>query len=83
MLAMTIDVAIASTARPVPFPEGFVWGSTTSSYQIEGTATQDGAGRASGTVSAPFRGDQGRTDGAVACDHYHRRRRIALMGGST
>jgi len=55
------------------FPDGFVWGAATSSYQIEGAAAEDGKGpsvwdlftRRPGVI---WHGH----DGQVACDHYHR-----------
>ena len=56
-----------------PFPADFVFGFATSSYQIEGAATEDGRGpsiwdtfcRTPGKVAHGHHGD-------VACDHYHR-----------
>src|SRR5690625_3581864 len=63
------------------FPPGFLWGSATASYQIEGATNQDGRtdsiwdafARVSGAV---LNGD----DGSVAADHYHRYRDdVALM----
>jgi beta-glucosidase len=63
------------------FPPGFVWGSATSSYQIEGGANEDGRGesiwdRFCKTASNIRDG----SSGDVACDHYHRwREDIALM----
>ncbi len=62
------------------FPPGFVWGVSTSSYQIEGAAREDGRGDSiwdtfsrKGKVSNNDTGD-------VACDHYHRYREdVALM----
>ncbi|MDP8998606.1 MAG: GH1 family beta-glucosidase [Myxococcota bacterium] len=63
------------------FPKGFVWGSATSSYQIEGGANEDGRGesiwdRFAKTPSNILDG----SSGDVACDHYHRfRDDIALM----
>lgn len=55
------------------FPEGFVWGAATASYQIEGAAAEDGRGpsiwdtfsRVPGAVLDGHTGD-------VAADHYHR-----------
>ncbi len=54
-------------------PPGFIWGVSTSSYQIEGAANADGRGlsiwdtycRQSGRIANGDTGD-------VACDHYHR-----------
>ena len=55
------------------FPESFLWGTATASYQIEGGAFEDGRGytvwddfcRTPGKVFSMHNGD-------VACDHYHR-----------
>ncbi|MBC8536596.1 GH1 family beta-glucosidase [Feifania hominis] len=63
------------------FPKNFEWGVATSSYQIEGAALEDG--RTAGIWDA-FCEDHSRiadgSDGAVACDHYHRfREDVALM----
>ena len=63
------------------FPEGFIWGASTASYQIEGAAAEDGRGRSiwdtfSHTPGKVVNGDTG----DVACDHYHRfPEDIALM----
>lgn len=63
------------------FPEGFLWGTATSAYQIEGSPLADGAGpsiwhRFSHTPGRTHNGDTG----DVACDHYHRfETDIALM----
>ena len=63
------------------FPENFVWGAATASYQIEGAFDEDGKGpsvwdafcRWPGKVYAGDTGD-------VACDHYHRYREdVQLM----
>ena len=55
------------------FPEGFLWGASTSAYQIEGAVRADGRGesiwdRFSHTPGHVVNGDTG----DVACDHYHR-----------
>ena len=55
------------------FPDDFVWGVATSSFQIEGASQADGKGasiwdefcRQSGAIADGSNGD-------VACDHYHR-----------
>lgn len=65
----------------ITFPEGFVWGVATASYQIEGGAEADGrAPSIWDTFSAtPGKVKNGDT-GMVACDHYNRYRDdIALM----
>ncbi len=65
----------------ITFPENFIWGAATASYQIEGAWNEDGKGesiwdRFSHTPGKIERGDSG----DVACDHYHRwREDIALM----
>lgn len=55
------------------FPEGFVWGSATAAYQIEGAVNEGGrAPSVWDTFSElPGRVREGQT-GRVACDHYHR-----------
>ncbi len=63
------------------FPEGFVWGVATASYQIEGAVNADGRlpsiwDTFSATPGKVLNGDTGE----VACDHYHRYLQdIALM----
>src|ERR1700733_10975519 len=63
----------AAMADEIMFPENFVWGASTSSYQIEGAADADGRGKSIWGVfsHAPGRVEGGDTRG-VACDHYHR-----------
>lgn len=55
------------------FPEGFIWGTATSSYQIEGAANLDGKGPSiwDAFASIPGKTYQGDT-GKIACDHYHK-----------
>lgn len=55
------------------FPDGFLWGAATSSYQIEGAVAEDGRSESvwDRFCRIPGRVMNGDT-GAVACDHYHR-----------
>src|SRR5690242_10281456 len=63
------------------FPEGFLWGSATASYQIEGSPLADGAGASIWHTFSHTPGViAGDDNGDVACDHYHRwQGDIALM----
>jgi beta-glucosidase len=62
------------------FPNGFLWGTATSSYQIEGAVTEDGRGpsiwdrfsHTPGTISDGSNGD-------TATDHYHRYKEDILL----
>ena len=63
------------------FPDGFLWGAATASYQIEGAVAEDGRGP---SIWDTFAATPGRVDGGdtgtVADDHYHRTAQdIALM----
>jgi beta-glucosidase len=78
-----IDVApqgpIAAAGRS--FPEGFLWGSATASYQVEGAALLDGRGT---TIWDTFSHTPGKVangdTGDVADDSYHRYREdVQLM----
>jgi len=55
------------------FPDDFIWGTATSSYQIEGASDADGKGPSiwDAFSSIPGKTHNGET-GAIACDHYHR-----------
>jgi len=67
--------AHAATATPLthPFPDDFVWGAATSSYQIEGAVEQDGRGPSIWDTLCQRAGAiADGSSGAVACDHYHR-----------
>ena len=63
----------APTGHPKRFPDGFVWGTATAAYQIEGAVAEDGRlpsiwdtfSHRPGKVAGGDTGD-------VACDHYHR-----------
>jgi beta-glucosidase len=55
------------------FPDDFLWGTATASYQIEGAVGEGGRGASiwdtfSHTPGKVYRGDTG----DIACDHYHR-----------
>jgi beta-glucosidase len=70
--------AAESTMR---FPDGFVWGAATSSFQIEGAPDTDGK---SPSIWDTFCRQEGSildgSDGNRACEHYHRYRAdVALM----
>lgn len=68
-------------AESFEFPQGFLWGSATSAYQIEGSPLADGAGPSiwHRFVRTPGMVKDGDT-GDVACDHYRRfRDDVALM----
>lgn len=59
-------------AKLVKFPDNFLWGTATASYQIEGGMKDDGKGESiwdsfSHTPGKIKNGDTG----DVACDHYH------------
>ncbi|UQU65387.1 GH1 family beta-glucosidase [Couchioplanes caeruleus] len=74
---MTATVEVEESGEPLAsglkFPDGFVWGAATASYQIEGAANEDGRGPSIWDTFSrtPERVYAGHT-GDVACDHYHR-----------
>lgn len=63
------------------WPQNFVWGASTSSYQIEGAVKEDGRGPSIWDTRCLTKGKITNGDtGDVACDHYHRYPEdIALM----
>ena len=69
------ETASRDAQSSASFPSGFVWGTATSSYQVEGAMSEDGKGRSiwdtfshqPGTIEDGSNGD-------VANDHYHRYR---------
>jgi beta-glucosidase len=80
MLASTLGpLALAKALRlcparadEAPFPKDFVWGASTSSYQIEGAVDADGRGKSIWDVFSHTPGRvRGGDTGDVACDHYH------------
>ncbi|MBN3930031.1 beta-glucosidase [Streptomyces verrucosisporus] len=78
------------TAEPAPatrsarvFPPGFLWGTATAAYQIEGAASEGGR---TPSIWDTFSRTPGRTrngdTGDTACDHYHRwREDLEIMAG--
>ncbi|MFJ9690827.1 GH1 family beta-glucosidase [Kitasatospora sp. NPDC101183] len=69
MTAAPPDVGSARRA----FPPGFVWGTATAAYQIEGAVAEDGR---TPSIWDTFSHTPGRVDGGhtgdIAVDHYHR-----------
>ena len=63
----------ASQIDAARFPEGFLWGMASASYQVEGAWNEDGKGesiwdRFSHTIGKV----KGSATGDIACDQYHR-----------
>jgi beta-glucosidase len=59
------------TARE--FPQGFLWGSATASYQVEGAVNEDGRGPSIWDTFSHMPGKTNNGDtGDIADDHYHR-----------
>lgn len=59
------------------FPKDFLWGASTSAYQVEGASLEDGKGPSCQDVKKI---PKGTTDLTVCADHYHRYKEdIALM----
>jgi len=71
----------SSAATSLSFPQGFLWGSATASYQVEGAVKEDGRGPSIWDVFShtPGKTTDGDT-GDVANDHYHLYKQdVALM----
>jgi beta-glucosidase len=78
-LGMTSAPAQTNPANPVSaphaasFPSGFIWGTATSSYQVEGAASEDGRGM---SIWDTFSHTPGKiydhSTGDRANDHFHR-----------
>lgn len=65
--------------KPLPFPDDFLWGASTSAYQVEGASDVDGKGPS--VIDVLGHRPAGIADFTVASDHYHRfREDIALFG---
>ena len=62
-----------SAAQAGQFPQGFLWGSATASYQVEGAAKEDGRGVSIWDTFSHTPGNVANGDtGDVADDFYHR-----------
>ncbi|WP_330457763.1 GH1 family beta-glucosidase [Streptomyces sp. NBC_00820] len=69
------------SAARLRFPDGFLWGVSTSAHQIEGAAGEREPSVWDVFTAGPGRVKDGST-AAVACDHYHRYREdVALLAG--
>lgn len=73
--------AMQSAAGGTSFPEDFLWGMATASYQVEGAWNEDGKGESIWDRYAHKQGHiKGGDTGDVACDHYYRYREdIAIL----
>lgn len=76
-----IDRRAAAQNTSGKFPNGFLWGSATAAYQVEGAVKEDGRGA---TIWDTFSRTPGKTVGGatgdIATDHYHRYKEdIGLM----
>ena len=63
------------------FPKGFLWGSASAAYQVEGAHDQDGKGESvwDNFVKIPGKTFKG-SNGEIAVDHYNRfKEDVALM----
>jgi beta-glucosidase len=69
------DAASAGRESPRAFPPGFLWGTATAAYQIEGAVSEDGRGP---SIWDSFTHTPGKIrnddNGDIADDHYHRYR---------
>ncbi|WUB47170.1 GH1 family beta-glucosidase [Streptomyces griseorubiginosus] len=73
---------MATEEHAIPrFPDGFLWGVSTSAHQIEGAADERERSVWDAFTAEPGRVKDGST-AEVACDHYHRYREdVSLLAG--
>jgi beta-glucosidase len=64
---------VLSEKNTLQFPQGFLWGTATASYQIEGAANEDGRGKSIWDTFSHTPGKIINNDnGDIACDFYHK-----------
>jgi beta-glucosidase len=72
-ITSSLPLAQEAAAEEAGFPRAFVWGASTSAYQIEGAVKEEGRGP---SIWDTFSHTPGRiidgSNGDVAADHYHR-----------
>ena len=67
-----VEQAVANISER-SFPEGFLWGTATAAYQVEGAVNEDGRGTTIWDTFSHIPGKVKNNDtGDVACDMYHR-----------
>ena len=79
-LGMAAPAKSQDAAKPAPdrrasagFPNGLIWGTATSAYQIEGAVKEDGRGQSIWDTFSHTPGKiRDRTNADRANDHYHR-----------
>jgi beta-glucosidase len=70
--SQTPGAASAAETEGARFPDGFLWGMATASYQVEGAWNEDGKGESIWDRYSHSAGHiKGGDTADVACDHYH------------